>query len=159
MKGRSAALRRHVGERRLAKRAGWTDGGAIGSQSEKRRGGLRGASDIRADGPTQNPAIIRKFAAALAGIGELAARRTMWRGRRARAACRADGGPARSGGAANDRTERCFVRCFVRRYGRCYGRRYGRCYGRARAGHRPRTRGCVSHTPRSGAARPALPRH
>ncbi|MBF3725670.1 hypothetical protein ISG25_24195, partial [Burkholderia pseudomallei] len=122
MKGRSAALRRHVGERRLAKRAGWTDGGAIGSQSEKRRGGLRGASDIRADGPTQNPAIIRKFAAALAGIGELAARRTMWRGRRARAACRADGGPARSGGAANDRTERCFVRCFVRRYGRCYGR-------------------------------------
>ncbi|ARK99787.1 hypothetical protein [Burkholderia pseudomallei] len=147
MKGRSAALRRHVGERRLAKRAGWTDGGAIGSQSEKRRGGLRGASDIRADGPTQNPAIIRKFAAALAGIGELAARRTMWRGRRARAACRADGGPARSGGAANDRTERCFVRCFVRRY------------GRARAGHRPRTRGCVSHTPRSGAARPALPRH
>ncbi|KGD50343.1 hypothetical protein DP43_4260 [Burkholderia pseudomallei] len=155
MKGRSAALRRHVGERRLAKRAGWTDGGAIGSQSEKRRGGLRGASDIRADGPTQNPAIIRKFAAALAGIGELAARRTMWRGRRARAACRADGGPARSGGAANDRTERCFVRC----YGRCYGRRYGRCYGRARAGHRPRTRGCVSHTPRSGAARPALPRH
>ncbi|BEH17182.1 hypothetical protein GTC3P0254_39800 [Burkholderia pseudomallei] len=155
MKGRSAALRRHVGERRLAKRAGWTDGGAIGSQSEKRRGGLRGASDIRADGPTQNPAIIRKFAAALAGIGELAARWTMWRGRRARAACRADGGPARSGGAANDRTERCFVRCFVRRYGRCYGR----CYGRARAGHRPRTRGCVSHTPRSGAARPALPRH
>ncbi|WP_181002375.1 MULTISPECIES: hypothetical protein [Burkholderia] len=155
MKGRSAVLRRHVGERRLAKRAGWTDGGAIGSQSEKRRGGLRGASDIRADGPTQNPAIIRKFAAALAGIGELAARRTMWRGRRARAACRADGGPARSGGAANDRTERCFVRCFVRRYGRCYGR----CYGRARAGHRPRTRGCVSHTPRSGAARPALPRH
>ncbi|OMR94568.1 hypothetical protein AQ946_23735 [Burkholderia pseudomallei] len=155
MKGRSAVLRRHVGERRLAKRAGWTDGGAIGSQSEKRRGGLRGASDIRADGPTQNPAIIRKFAAALAGIGELAARRTMWRGRRARAACRADGGPACSGGAANDRTERCFVRCFVRRY----GRRYGRCYGRARAGHRPRTRGCVSHTPRSGAARPALPRH
>ncbi|ALB95382.1 hypothetical protein AM256_02125 [Burkholderia pseudomallei] len=151
MKGRSAALRRHVGERRLAKRAGWTDGGAIGSQSEKRRGGLRGASDIRADGPTQNPAIIRKFAAALAGIGELAARRTMWRGRRARAACRADGGPARSGGAANDRTERCFVR----RYGRCYGR----CYGRARAGHRPRMRGCVSHTPRSGAARPALRRH
>ncbi|WP_458367687.1 hypothetical protein [Burkholderia pseudomallei] len=151
MKGRSAALRRHVGERRLAKRAGWTDGGAIGSQSEKRRGGLRGASDIRANGPTQNPAIIRKFAAALAGIGELAARRTMWRGRRARAACRADGGPARSGGAANDRTERCFVRCFVRRY--------GRCYGRARAGHRPRMRGCVSHTPRSGAARPALRRH
>ncbi|WP_203563642.1 hypothetical protein [Burkholderia pseudomallei] len=159
MKGRSAALRRHVGERRLAKRAGWTDGGAIGSQSEKRRGGLRGASDIRADGPTQNPAIIRKFAAALAGIGELAARRTMWRGRRARTACRADGGPARSGGAANDRTERCFVRCFVRRYGRRYGRCYGRCYGRARAGHRPRMRGCVSHTPRSGAARPALRRH
>ncbi|WP_226377160.1 MULTISPECIES: hypothetical protein [Burkholderia] len=77
LKGRAAAFLRHFWEGRLAKRADWTGGGAIGSQSEKRRGGLHGASDVRADGPTQNPAIIRKFAAALFGIGELAARRAV----------------------------------------------------------------------------------
>ncbi|AOJ11400.1 hypothetical protein WS71_30475 [Burkholderia mayonis] len=77
VEGPAAAFRRHFWEGRLAKRADWTGGGAIGSLSEKRRGGLHGASDVRADGPTQNPAIIRKFAAALFGIGELVAWRAV----------------------------------------------------------------------------------